>query len=121
MDEVIGWASSAILVLTISAQLHKQWKSGTSKGVSKWLFIGQFAASVGFVTYSWRIGNWVFVATNALLGCEALLGLGMVLVHRRKQRREGARTGSHGTHDEARSLDVTTLRSSSPAELVKYR
>jgi MtN3 and saliva related transmembrane protein len=89
MDEVIGWASSAILVITITAQLHKQWKAGTSKGVSKWLFIGQFAASVGFVSYSWRIGNWVFVATNALLGIEALLGLGIVLMHRRRQHRSG--------------------------------
>jgi MtN3 and saliva related transmembrane protein len=89
MDEVIGWVSSAILVVTITAQLHKQWKAGTSKGVSKWLFIGQFAASVGFVSYSWRIGNWVFVATNALLGVEALLGLGIVLMHRRQHRTGG--------------------------------
>lgn len=113
MDEVIGWVSSAILVATISAQLHKQWKAGTSKGVSKWLFIGQFAASAGFVTYSWRIGNWVFVATNALLGCEALLGLAIVFAHRRAERERAHGPSSHG---EARSLDVTTMRSSSPAE-----
>jgi uncharacterized protein with PQ loop repeat len=91
MDEVIGWASSAILVITITAQLHRQWKAGTSKGVSKWLFIGQFAASVGFVSYSWRIGDWVFVATNALLAIEALLGLGIVLMHRRRRHQTGPR------------------------------
>lgn len=115
MDEVIGWASSAILVITITTQLHKQWKAGTSKGVSKWLFIGQFAASVGFVSYSWRIGNWVFVATNALLGIEALLGLGIVLMHRRRQHQTGERSAPPG-HAEAGSLDVTAVRPSGPAE-----
>ena len=41
----------------------------------KWLFIGQITASVGFVVYSWLLGNWVFVVTNnALMLCTALLG-----------------------------------------------
>jgi MtN3 and saliva related transmembrane protein len=37
---------------------------------------GYFAepASVGFVVYSWLLGNWVFVVTNALMLCTALLG-----------------------------------------------
>lgn len=115
MDEVIGWVSSAILVITITTQLHKQWKAGTSKGVSKWLFIGQFAASVGFVTYSWRIGNWVFVATNALLGAEALVGLGIVLMHRRRQREPGERDAAREGAG-AGSLGVTVVRSSGSAE-----
>jgi MtN3 and saliva related transmembrane protein len=86
MDEAIGWVSSAILVATISAQIHKQWAAGTSKGVSIWLFIGQLAASVGFVTYSWRIRSWLFVTTNALLGVAAMLGLAILIVHRRRRR-----------------------------------
>ena len=48
MTEVIGWASSLILVLTIAKQVYKQWQDETSEGVSKWLFIGQLAASLGF-------------------------------------------------------------------------
>lgn len=116
MDEVIGWVSSAILVATISAQVHKQWKAGTSKGVSQWLFIGQFAASTGFVSYSWLIDNWVFVATNALLACEALLGLAIVRMHRRRQRRAAERPPADRPGVEARRLGVTAVQPSGAAE-----
>lgn len=84
--EVLGWASSAVLVLTIGQQVWKQWKEGTSKGVSRWLFLGQMAASLGFTAYSWLVKNWVFVATNALMLGNALLGYGIVLRHRRRER-----------------------------------
>lgn len=87
MIEATGWVSSAILVLTIGTQVHKQWKAGTSKGVSKWLFIGQFSASTGFLVYSALIENYVFVVTNGLLALAAVLGLSIVLIHRA---REGA-------------------------------
>jgi len=91
MTEVIGWLSSFILVLTIGKQVHKQWKSGSSQGVSKWLFIGQITASVGFTTYSVLVGNWVFVVTNALLLLSAIIGGVIVLKHRRAERRGGGR------------------------------
>ena len=55
-------------------QVYTQWRDGTSKGVSKWLFIGQLAASLGFIMYSWRLGNWVFVVTNALMLLTAGFG-----------------------------------------------
>jgi MtN3 and saliva related transmembrane protein len=87
MTEVIGWLSSAILVLTISTQVHRQWRSGTSKGVSRWLFIGQFVASTGFCVYSVLVRNWVFIATNGLLAVEALVGLAIVRIHRRREAR----------------------------------
>lgn len=82
--ELIGWVSSIILLLTIGRQVWKQWEVGHSEGVSKWLFIGQIAASVGFVTYSWMVGNTVFVVTNSLLLISAFIGLGLWF----KQRRE---------------------------------
>jgi MtN3 and saliva related transmembrane protein len=72
--EVIGWLSSAILVLTIGKQVHKQYKARSSDGVSSWLFIGQMAASTGFTIYSWLVHNWVFVVTNAILLCSAITG-----------------------------------------------
>jgi MtN3 and saliva related transmembrane protein len=72
--DVIGWASSVVLVLTIAKQIHKQWQAGTSEGVSKWLFIGQLAASSGFTVYSWLIHSWVFVVTNSLMVTNALVG-----------------------------------------------
>ena len=86
MTEAIGWLSSFILVLTIGKQVHKQWREGSSRGVSRWLFVGQLTASSGFVVYSWLVHNWVFVATNALMLVNALLGLGIVLHHRRRAR-----------------------------------
>jgi MtN3 and saliva related transmembrane protein len=85
MNEAIGWASSVILVLTIAKQIHKQWQAGTSEGVSKWLFIGQLAASLGFTIYSVLVHNWVFVVTNALMVMNALIGYGITMRQRRRQ------------------------------------
>ena len=85
MVDAIGWASSVILVLTIANQIRKQWQAGTSEGVSTWLFIGQLAASTGFVIYSWLLGSWVFVATNALMLATALLGQWIYLRNKRRQ------------------------------------
>jgi len=87
MTEAIGWFSSFVLVLTIATQVHKQWKSGSSEGVSKWLFVGQITASVGFTLYSWLVGNWVFVVTNAALLLSAITGMAIVVKHRRAKRR----------------------------------
>lgn len=87
MDEVIGWISSGILVVTLFAQVRKQWHDDTSKGVSRWLFIGQLAASVGFLVYSVLIENWVFTVTNTLTAIAACLGLWIVRMHRRRGRR----------------------------------
>jgi MtN3 and saliva related transmembrane protein len=89
-SEAIGWVSSGVLVLTIAKQVYKQWQEGSSEGVSKWLFVGQMAASLGFTVYSWLVSNWVFVVTNALMLCNGLLGLLIVLHHRRRDRRGGA-------------------------------
>ncbi|MFL5350979.1 MAG: hypothetical protein ACJ8AT_39930 [Hyalangium sp.] len=91
MTEVLGWASSFVLLLTISKQVYKQWKSGTSEGVSKWLFIGQTTASVGFTLYSILVRNWVFVVTNALLLVSAIIGGAIVIKHRRAARRGASR------------------------------
>jgi len=88
--EAVGWVSSLILVLTIAKQVYKQWQEGTSEGVSKWLFVGQMAASLGFTVYSWLVSNWVFVVTNAVMLVNGLLGLLIVLHHRRRERRAAA-------------------------------
>ena len=72
--DLIGWAAAAILLLTLGRQVYTQWRDRTSKGVSRWLFVGQCAASIGFVVYSCLLGNWVFVVTNVLLLATAVLG-----------------------------------------------
>ena len=85
MTEAVGWVSSLILVLTIAKQVYKQWQEGSSEGVSKWLFVGQMAASLGFTIYSWLVHNWVFVVTNSLMLLNGILGLLIVLHHRRRE------------------------------------
>ena len=74
MTELLGWLSSLVLLVTIVQQIWTQWRERSTKGFSKWLFIGQTAASAGFTTYSWLVGNWVFVVTNALLLASAIVG-----------------------------------------------
>jgi len=86
--EMLGWFSSLVLVLTIGKQVYKQWQEGSSEGVSKWLFVGQLTASAGFTAYSLLVRNWVFVVTNSLMLVNGLLGLFIVLHHRRKKRAE---------------------------------
>lgn len=87
--EAVGWFSSFVLVLTIGRQVYKQWQEASSEGVSKWLFIGQMAASTGFTIYSLLVRNWVFVVTNALMLANGLLGLLIVMHHRRRARNKG--------------------------------
>lgn len=93
MVEVLGWVSSLILVLTIAKQVYKQWKEGSSEGVSKWLFVGQMSASLGFTIYSWMVRNWVFVATNAVMLLNGLIGFLIVMHHRRREQREKSAGG----------------------------
>ncbi len=70
----LGWSASAILLATLSRQVYVQWRERSSEGVSSWLFIGQVSASIGFVIYSWLVGNWVFVVTNSAILVTAIIG-----------------------------------------------
>ena len=100
--EIVGWVSSVLLLLTISKQVYKQWQEGKSEGVSKWLFVGQMAASLGFTIYSWLLKNTVFVVTNSLMLLSALVGLGILLRHRRRERngsQKGRRAAGQLTMD----------------------
>lgn len=90
MTEIIGWASSGILLLTLVKQVYKQWKERTGKGVSKWLFVGQLAASVGFTFYSYLVGNWVFTVTNAILTVNNIIGLWLSFYFRKGGEKEEA-------------------------------
>jgi MtN3 and saliva related transmembrane protein len=83
--EMIGWLSAVVLLTTLGRQVYTQWRSGSVKGVSRWLFVGQLVASIGFVAYSWLLHNWVFVVTNALILTTAILGEWIYLHNRRSQ------------------------------------
>lgn len=85
--ELIGWGSSAILLATLVRQVWRQWKERSTQGVSRWLFIGQLAASAGFLTYSVLVQNWVFVFTNAALLVTALVGQAIYVRNTREQTR----------------------------------
>jgi uncharacterized protein with PQ loop repeat len=72
--DCLGWGASAVLLATLARQVFVQWRERSTQGVSSWLFVGQITASVGFLAYSWLVGNAVFVFTNAALLFTALLG-----------------------------------------------
>jgi MtN3 and saliva related transmembrane protein len=105
--QVIGWASSFILVLTIAKQVWKQWQEGASEGVSIWLFVGQIAASVGFTIYSYLVKNWVFVATNALMLVNGLVGYAILIRNRGRSRRRGRGHGRGRGRDIGSSVTVS--------------
>jgi uncharacterized protein with PQ loop repeat len=77
MVEPLGWLSSVILLTTITVQIVKQWRERSARGVSRWLFVGQAAASLGFLVYSVLLHNWVFTLTNGVMLLSALIGAGM--------------------------------------------
>jgi MtN3 and saliva related transmembrane protein len=81
--DLIGWASSAILLLTIMRQVFTQWKTKSTTGVSHWLFIGQVTASIGYVIYSFMLHNWVFLTSNIALLLTAIVGQCLYLNNKR--------------------------------------
>jgi MtN3 and saliva related transmembrane protein len=85
--DIVGWLASGVLLLTLLRQVRAQWKSGQSQGVSRWLFIGQLTASLGFAIYSWMVDNTVFLITNIALVLTAVAG---ELIYLRNLRRPGA-------------------------------
>ena len=82
--DIVGWTASAILLVTLGRQIVTQWKDKDAKGVSRWLFLGQMAASVGFIAYSWMLDNWVFIVTNSLILLTAVIGQVGLLLRRRQ-------------------------------------
>ncbi len=82
--ELIGWASAATLFATIARQVYTQWRTRSVAGVSRWLFVGQLAASSGFFVYSLLLGNWVFAATNTLMVAAAVIGAWVDRMNRRR-------------------------------------
>lgn len=88
MTEIIGWASSFILFITVSRQIYKQWKEGENQGVSIWLFVGQIAASLGFAVYSWLVWNPVFIFTNSLMVLNGIVGFILNLYLKKKDEME---------------------------------
>ncbi len=73
--EAVGCSASVILLATMMRQVWTQWNDHKAGGVSRWLFVGQIGASIGFTIYSVLVGNLAFVITNALMLLNAFAGL----------------------------------------------
>ena len=91
--DIVGWTASAILLATLTRQIITQWRDKDAKGVSRWLFVGQIAASTGFIAYSWMLDNWVFIVTNALILLTAVVGEAGLLLRRRQAARAAPADG----------------------------
>ena len=85
MQEWIGWAAVATLFLTLSGQAWKQWKDRVKRGIGKFFFLGQMAASVLFLAYSALQGDRVFVVGNALVLGAAIAGGGILWYNRARR------------------------------------
>lgn len=55
--------------------------------MSKWLFVGQLAASFGFTVYSFLLENRVFVFANFFLFLTALVGQWIYMRNKRLVKR----------------------------------
>lgn len=94
LTQAVGWIAALLLLLTMMRQVWSQWTSGAVGGVSRWLFVGQCAASAAFTWYSVLVDNAVFVATNAMMLVNALVGL---LIDRRNRHRQQRSPGTDDT------------------------
>jgi MtN3 and saliva related transmembrane protein len=76
----------AILLATIGRQVYSQWKSKATAGVSRWLFVGQISASIGFIFYSYQLHNWIFLFSNSAMLITAIMGEVIYVSNRRGAR-----------------------------------
>ena len=92
MIDWLGWIAAGVLIMTIGRQVYTQWKTRSVQGVSRWLFVGQITASIGFVLYSYALKNWVFVITNLVIFITAVFGQ-VVFTRNQIKNEPGARAG----------------------------
>jgi MtN3 and saliva related transmembrane protein len=90
--DVVGWLASAILFATLFRQVWVQVQTQNPTGVSRWLFIGQMAASVLFLTYSLLLRNWIFSVSNSVILLVAIIGQWVSFEARRKNSQHDGKT-----------------------------
>jgi MtN3 and saliva related transmembrane protein len=54
-------------------------------GVSRWLFVGQISASVGFTIYSSLLHKWVFLFSNVAMIATAIVGESIYISYRKRR------------------------------------
>jgi MtN3 and saliva related transmembrane protein len=82
--DLLGWGSSLILLATLMRQVYTQWRTRATQGLSKWLFVGQCTASMGYIVYSFLLHNWVYVSSNIAILLTALAGEGLYIRNKRR-------------------------------------
>lgn len=87
MKDLVGWISSALLIVTFGSQTYMQWK-GTSDKHTIVFFVSATLGTAGNLVYSWLVHNTVFVILNAALVVNNSVGLGLLL-RRVRQRKHG--------------------------------
>ncbi len=102
MIELLGWSSSVILLATLMRQVYTQWRSHATAGLSKWLFVGQCTASLGYTAYSFLLHNWVYLTSNVAILATAIVGEMLYLRNRRGAYRTAR--GSTAANPEEASL-----------------
>jgi MtN3 and saliva related transmembrane protein len=75
IGNILGWTATLVLLVTLLAQIHREVRSGKVDEISPLVFVGQCAASIGFLAYSALVGNLVFIVSNAMILVVALLGV----------------------------------------------
>jgi hypothetical protein len=88
--DIVGWTALAILLATLVRQIAAQMRDPDARGVSRWLFIGQSAASIGFIVYSVMVDNLVFIVTNSCILLTAVVGQATLWWRRSEQRKKRA-------------------------------
>jgi uncharacterized protein with PQ loop repeat len=88
--DIVGWTASAIRLATLVRQIAAQMRDPDARGVSRWLFIGQSAASIGFIVYSVMVDNLVFIVTNSCILLTAVVGQATLWWRRSEQRKKRA-------------------------------
>jgi MtN3 and saliva related transmembrane protein len=85
--------STVILLATICRQVYSQWKSKASAGVSRWLFVGQISASIGFICYSYQLHNWIFLLSNSAMLLTGIVGEIIYVSNRKGWQKKAPRGG----------------------------
>ena len=94
----LGWLADSILLITLFAQMRKNWKEHRLKGVNPLLYYGQALASLCFAVYSLTINSWVFVVTNILGYVAAIVGIYLVHRYRKPEKAYAADSLDHHPH-----------------------
>jgi MtN3 and saliva related transmembrane protein len=64
---IVGYAASAITVLTFLPQVIKTWKEKSAKDISLMMFLIAIANEILWIVYGVMIKNDVIIATNIVM------------------------------------------------------